>query len=56
MVCFCIQWVQLWWEVIVCFVDIGDRHCLKRSFHNYMQQFFVELWPTPTIATNRKTR
>jgi hypothetical protein len=29
---FCIQWVQLRWEVLVRFVDIGgidDHHCLK---------------------------
>ena len=28
---FCVQWVQLRWELIVCFVDIGgigDHHCL----------------------------
>jgi hypothetical protein len=32
---FCVQWVQLRWEVIVCFVDIGgidDHHCLHFLF------------------------
>jgi hypothetical protein len=31
----CVQWVQLGWEVIVCFVDIGgivDHHCLNFLF------------------------
>jgi hypothetical protein len=32
---FCVQWVQLRWEVIVCFVDIGgidDHQCLNFPF------------------------
>ena len=32
---FSVHWVQLWWEVIVCFVDIGgsdDHHCLNFLF------------------------
>ena len=35
-VLFCVQWVQLWWEVIVRFVDIGRivaQHCLNFLFH-----------------------
>ena len=34
---FCVQWVQLRREAIVCFVDIGgidDHHCLKFLFIN----------------------
>ena len=42
---FCVQWVQLRWEVIVNFVDIGginDHHCLNFLFiiKSYNQYFF----------------
>ena len=44
-VAFCVQWVQLRWEVIVHFVDIGgidDHHCLNFLFLTY---FFSYWWP-----------
>jgi hypothetical protein len=36
---FCVQLIQLRWEGIVCFVDIGgidDHHCLNFLFIMYM--------------------
>jgi hypothetical protein len=41
---FCVQCDQLWWEVIVRFVDIGridDHQLFKLSFHNLILNFFL---------------
>ena len=48
--CFCVLWVQLRWQVNVCFVDIGwndDHHCLNFLFMPYWTT------PTPTISLAR---
>jgi hypothetical protein len=50
--CFCVLWVQLRWQVNVCFVDIGwndDHHCLNFLFITSEKTMCpMPYWTTPT--------
>jgi hypothetical protein len=53
--CFCVQWVQLRWEVIVRYIDIGEIEpsLFKVSFHNKVKEhsFISSFHLTVTVSS-----